>query len=423
MSTTQYGIGVTKNRFELADIFDEDPLEVLKIHEQEREAKKKTKLSEKENKGKEPPAKPKAPAPRGKGIKETQNLKPQEQKGKEEKARGPRLERGPGGGASQSAGPGGDRKFQDNREEVKNRRNREDRPQGDFHREDRPEKTERRDYRNDKNTFYGDLNSENRGRGVRGGRGGFSGRGRAGRGGGSRQSFDARGKREYDRQSGSDKTGVKSVDKRDGSGAHNWGNHRDDLEDLNNPMTQSDEGQQNWSPEKNDPETTTETNGPPVEGEETATLQEEERKELTLDEWKALKAPKQKPTYNLRKAGEGEDPSQWKKMYALQKKKDGDDEEEEEEYVSKMQEYESCEYPQRVGRQKHILDIDIHFKDTRGGVRGRGNRGTGRGGPRMGMRGNNVNPNLPEKHTSSGRENTQKLAPKVDDEHDFPSLG
>lgn len=54
---------------------------------------------------------------------------------------------------------------------------------------------------------------------------------------------------------------------------------------------------------------------------------------MTLDEWKALKAPRQKPKYNLRKAGEGEDPSQWKKMYALQKKKEGEEDDEDEEYV------------------------------------------------------------------------------------------
>ena len=57
---------------------------------------------------------------------------------------------------------------------------------------------------------------------------------------------------------------------------------------------------------------------------------EEEPRELTLDEYKALKGNRQKPTYNLRKAGEGEDLTQWKKMYAL-KKKEGDEEEEEEE--------------------------------------------------------------------------------------------
>lgn len=53
---------------------------------------------------------------------------------------------------------------------------------------------------------------------------------------------------------------------------------------------------------------------------------EEEPKELTLDEWKAQRAGRQKPQFNIRKAGEGEDPSQWKKMYELNKKKDGEEE-------------------------------------------------------------------------------------------------
>lgn len=53
---------------------------------------------------------------------------------------------------------------------------------------------------------------------------------------------------------------------------------------------------------------------------------EEEPKELTLDEWKAQRAGRQKPQFNIRKAGEGEDPSQWKKMYELNKKKDGNEE-------------------------------------------------------------------------------------------------
>lgn len=47
---------------------------------------------------------------------------------------------------------------------------------------------------------------------------------------------------------------------------------------------------------------------------------EEEPKELTLDEWKAQRAGRVKPQYNIRKAGEGEDPSQWKKMFELRKK-------------------------------------------------------------------------------------------------------
>lgn len=107
---------------------------------------------------------------------------------------------------------------------------------------------------------------------------------------------------------------------------------------------------------------------------------EEEAKELTLDEWKALRQTRAKPTFNLRKAGEGEDLSRWKKMYALERKKEDDEEEEEEEY-------DATEYPQRVGRQKHLLDIDIQFSDSRRSAGGRGGRG-GRGrGERTGGRG------------------------------------
>ena len=52
--------------------------------------------------------------------------------------------------------------------------------------------------------------------------------------------------------------------------------------------------------------------------------------------------------------------------------------------LTAVQEYDAAEYPQRVGRQKHLLDIDIHFADSR-----RGSRGRGRGGPRgrCGVRG------------------------------------
>lgn len=54
---------------------------------------------------------------------------------------------------------------------------------------------------------------------------------------------------------------------------------------------------------------------------EQTTQIEEETKELTLDEWKAQRAVRAKPQYNIRKAGEGEDLSQWKKMVALNNKK------------------------------------------------------------------------------------------------------
>lgn len=102
---------------------------------------------------------------------------------------------------------------------------------------------------------------------------------------------------------------------------------------------------------------------------------EEESRELTLDEWKALRNNRVKPQYNLRKAGEGEDLSRWKKMYALERKKEGADEEDEEE-----EEYDAAvEYPQRVGRQKRVLGIEIQFSDSRRGSGGRGRGGRGRG--------------------------------------------
>lgn len=46
------------------------------------------------------------------------------------------------------------------------------------------------------------------------------------------------------------------------------------------------------------------------------------------------------------------------------------------------EEYDASEYPQRVGRQKHLLDIDIHFNDARRSGGGRGPRGPRAGGPR-----------------------------------------
>lgn len=60
-----------------------------------------------------------------------------------------------------------------------------------------------------------------------------------------------------------------------------------------------------------------------AEGDGSGTSDQKEVKEfLTLDEWKKLQGARQKPQYNLRKAGEGEDLTQWKNMRELQKKRD-----------------------------------------------------------------------------------------------------
>lgn len=467
-----YGVGIT-NRFDLFLDGEDDPLDVLKIVDEEKEAKKKSKIAEKENKGKtETKAKP---ATERKGFKETSNVKtpsigkPKEGlKGKEPRIVGPRPD-GPKPDGPRVDGPRpprGDRPFGDrpertdktvkfsseSREERNNRQNREDRPYqsgGDFFSRDREPGT-----RPDGERFAprgrGGM-GRGMGRGMRGGRGGY----------------DNRGKREYDRQSGSDKTGVKAVDKREGGGARNWGSHRDDIDELNTSGNET----QDWSGEKPE-EPTTDAVVEPKDGEsapaagdsaEETTPAEPEPEELTLDEWKALRKSRSKPQYNLRKAGEGEDPSQWKKMYALDKKKEELEGEEEEDL-----EFDASEYPQRVGRQKHVLDIEVVFGDS--SRRGSGPRGRGRGGPRGMGRGRGGfggdrpdrpdrgdrpermdRPDRPERDGPRGpprefdpatsprggpaglvagagirRNDFNKPTarpPKVDDEHDFPSLG
>ncbi|XP_011339650.1 plasminogen activator inhibitor 1 RNA-binding protein isoform X2 [Ooceraea biroi] len=418
----EYTVTVT-NKFLLALDETEDPLEVLKVREQEKEAKKKERISEKENKSKQQqqqqqqqqqdgqkPANNKTQKSRV--IKDVQQQPPSKaQDSKKDQDKKP----------AQPRASGGDRnvKFSgESREERNNRRNREDgertlRGQGEFRRGPPSEGRETREFRNSSETQRGEY-------GERRGRGGMRGMSRGRGGPRGRGGFDNRGKREFDRQSGSDKTGIKPVDKKDGAGSHNWGTHNDEIEESLNQENQD------WANDKPDadPQATTEVKN----GEATADAAveekpaEEEARELTLDEWKALRNNRAKPQYNLRKAGEGEDLSRWKKMYALEKKKEGQEEEEEEE-----EEYDAAaEYPQRVGRQKRVLGIEIQFSDSRRGSGGRGRGGRGRGdrvnGRGFGNRGapRDGDARLQnEQRSPRSRQN----APKVDDENDFPSLG
>lgn len=400
-----YGIGIT-NRYALFLDDDNDPFETVIFQELTKEAKKKTKVSEKENKGKQetqPQAKGKTNQVPKKVVRDAVN-KPQEKRDE------------PRSNVRANSDGKPERPYNksnsENREERNNRKNRDgfqgfNEPRSEF-RKDRDDRI-----RKDNNS----ENYENRNRGDRVDRNnernnrGFNNKPGAPRG--ARRFDDRRGKREFDRQSGSDKTGVKHIDKRDGSGSHNWGSHKDVIEEADNKPTDADN---NWG--ETEPVNATTTESPNKEEQtEPETPAVEEPKELTLDEWKAQRAGRSKPTYNLRKAGEGEDPSQWKKMYELKRK---DDEEQE----SEEEEFDASDYPQRVGRQKHILDIDIQFNDNR-------RPGIGRGkGPRTGggIRGKNPRGERPERrprdeHTGGERGPENRRAPKVDDERDFPSLG
>ncbi|KAL7739668.1 hypothetical protein ACLKA6_012223 [Drosophila palustris] len=169
---------------------------------------------------------------------------------------------------------------------------------------------------------------------------------------------------------------------------------------------------------------------------------EEETKELTLDEWKAQQQQRIKPKFNIRKAGEGEDTSQWKKMIVLTSNKKKENESEEE------LEYDPAMYPQRVGRQQRVLDIQFNFNDGRrgggkgfgsgrGGLRGAhantegGNTGAGGGAPSRPEGGNRppverrgLGGGIGGGHAGKrfGNERQQNAAPKVNDERQFPTL-
>ncbi|KAJ0065422.1 hypothetical protein NL108_010400, partial [Boleophthalmus pectinirostris] len=193
-------------------------------------------------------------------------------------------------------------------------------------------------------------------RGRGGGRGGRGGRGRGmGRGDG----FDSRGKREFDRHSGSDRSSLKGEEKRGGSGSHNWGTVKDELK-LTPPFC-SELDQSNLTEENPEGE-----EHPPADSEnkenEAEEVKEEGPKEMTLDEWKAMQdKDRAKVDFNIRKANEGAD---WNKGFVLHKSKaDIED-----------------EHHFRKPANDITSKLEINFGDL-------GRPGRGRGGPRGGRGG------------------------------------
>lgn len=154
-----------------------------------------------------------------------------------------------------------------------------------------------------------------------------------------------------------------------------------------------------WNPTENvenhDPNESTESTEPPVEDEAT--------KQLTLAEWKNMQEKtRTKSSFNIRKAGEGCDTSQWNEGTAYKKHAEENDDENNED-----------DEDEDDHRSKVVTEIRITFNDSprrgrgsrrpRGGRGGRGERGMGRGERR-------------------GGGNSRESAPKFDDENDFPSL-
>ncbi|EGV93262.1 Plasminogen activator inhibitor 1 RNA-binding protein [Cricetulus griseus] len=135
------------------------------------------------------------------------------------------------------------------------------------------------------------------------GRGGLGrGRGGRGRGMGRGDGFDSRGKREFDRHSGSDRSeSPKYIQKQI---SYNCS----DL-DQSNVTEETPEGEEH-------PVADTENKENEVEE-----VKEEGPKEMTLDEWKAIQnKDRAKVEFNIRKPNEGAD-GQWKKGFVLHKSK------------------------------------------------------------------------------------------------------
>jgi len=419
-----YGVSVS-NKFDLSSFGDEsDPYEIIK---QSEDAKKRQKEEKDEA------------AKKAKALKEKQQLSKTAKSNKNKKTQAVQQEQK---GKAVDSSNSKERREDNRPPRIANQQKRDnDRQQQDknvkFSKEtsdDRPPRRddrsggERRNFNRDRdNNFnpaneftssrgFGDRPDSGRGRGApRGGRGGRGSRG------GNRGGFNDAGrggKREFDRRSGNDKTGVKPIDKREGGGAHNWGTVDDDVEAQMNESNVSVEDnaaptQIDWNPTVFGAEDT-ENQDPNESGEKEE--KEEEPQEMTLDEYRAMmrQASKPKEEFKIRKAGEGCDSKQWKNTYVLKKKpKDSDEEDSEEESEEEEVEEETS--------KKQILNIDFVFNDNRRG--GRGGRGRGRGGERGGRGGGGDRGRGGRgRGEYRGGRGGQSRPPKVDDPNEFPSI-
>lgn len=250
------------------------------------------------------------------------------------------------------------------------------RPQGEGgYRQDRPPRQNRQV------DADGNVIESAEGEGFRGGyRGPRGGTGYRGPRGPRREGGENEGEvRRFDRHSGSEKTGIKAVDKKDGAGKGNWGTATDE-DVIEETMGQAVEGEtKDWAERVDENDEKKEGDVP----------EEDTPNFMTLEEYKALKSQINKRNdFNIRRPGEGEDQSKWGKTYLLPKKADEEDEEDEEE----EDEDEEDDEPEDVQKKELIKSMQSAFKfestnvpDRRGerGDRGRGGpRGSARGGER-----------------------------------------
>lgn len=185
-------------------------------------------------------------------------------------------------------------------------------------------------------------------------------------------------RRAHDRQPRNFVSTVKPIEKKDGQGAHNWGDQTEVPEEEPVVTDEAAEG------------TAAPATGSTAK-DWSQRVDEEEQRLITFDEYKKQIEEKKKltqeklPQLKRRTAGEGEDPKAWKPPEQVYRKKNEDDgsDEEEEEGEAEQEEVESEEETdeQSVGKKK-LIQIPLFFKPIetpRGGSGGRGGR---RGGPR-----------------------------------------
>ncbi|KAJ3603893.1 hypothetical protein NHX12_028634 [Muraenolepis orangiensis] len=235
-----------------------------------------------------------------------------------------------------------------------------------------------------RSSYNGDVDTRGQGS-FRGGRGG----GRGGRGSGyprNQENFNPRGKREYERQSG---TGISPEEKRGGSGSWNWGSIQDTIGDCVMEVTPATSVNPVFQSQVSGEDQVTDLDGE---------VEVQVAVEMSLDEWKALQeTSRPKSELNLRKV-DSEVPSKARVIRQSNLREDIKEEEMEDGYFLR----------------RSVNDItsrlDINFGSL--GRPARGGRGQGRRGAVAGT---------PEKITPR-YERVDSLAPNPDDPEDFPAL-
>ncbi|KAL2781240.1 intracellular hyaluronan-binding protein 4 [Daubentonia madagascariensis] len=236
------------------------------------------------------------------------------------------------------------------------------------YREYRPYETERQaDFTAEKFTDEKPVDRFDRDRPLRGRggpRGGMRSRGRGGPGNRAFDTFDQRGKRDFERYGGSDKA-IRTEDNMGGCGVRTWGSGKD-------------------------------TRVPELEVEEETQVQE-----MTLDEWKNLQEQtRPKPEFNIRKP-ESTVPS---KAVVIHKSKYRDD--------LVKDDYEDDSHVFRKATNDITSQLEINFGNLP--RPGRGARGGTRGGRGRIRRAENYGPRAEVV--------IQDVAPNPDDPEDFPAL-